>query len=254
MADGGSRLRPMAARLSGLPWSRLSLAAGNLVPLAGVAFWGWDAFLLLILYWMETVVVAFWTFVRMARPEPPAFIPGRFDAVRRFFLPPLVSALYSIHTGIFIAAHLGFLWVLFSGDWDQRTGGLAPFLYDAVLREGLWVPLVLMFFAHGAFIVMPMLTRLMPRLMNALTRTDWSEDTVSPEGALSALTGRIFIMQIVIIFGGWFAMTVGSLAPLMLLVLAKTVVDWHSAPEPRPLKVADDVGRYRIVFTRKRKH
>ena len=41
--------------------------AANLIPLAGVLFWQWDTFQLLMLYWMETVIVAFWTIRRLAR-------------------------------------------------------------------------------------------------------------------------------------------------------------------------------------------
>ena len=36
----------------------------------GVIFWGWDAFVLLILYWLETAVIAFWTVVRVATSSP----------------------------------------------------------------------------------------------------------------------------------------------------------------------------------------
>jgi hypothetical protein len=39
--------------------SVLILVAANLVPLVGVIFWGWDAFVLLMLYWLETAVIAF---------------------------------------------------------------------------------------------------------------------------------------------------------------------------------------------------
>ncbi|MBN8964880.1 MAG: hypothetical protein J0H89_05750, partial [Rhizobiales bacterium] len=39
------------------PGTIITLIA-NLVPLIGVLAWGWDAFLLLTLYWMETVIVA----------------------------------------------------------------------------------------------------------------------------------------------------------------------------------------------------
>lgn len=38
--------------------STLILVAANLVPLLGIAFWMWDVFLLLSLYWMETAVRA----------------------------------------------------------------------------------------------------------------------------------------------------------------------------------------------------
>ena len=36
----------------------LLLLAANLIPLVGVLVWGWDAFVLLMLYWLETAVIA----------------------------------------------------------------------------------------------------------------------------------------------------------------------------------------------------
>ena len=44
----------------------ISLIA-NLIPLYGVLYWQWDAFRLLMLYWTETVIIAFWTIVGIAR-------------------------------------------------------------------------------------------------------------------------------------------------------------------------------------------
>jgi uncharacterized protein DUF6498 len=46
--------------------STVLLIASDLFPLAGIAFWHWDTFLLLMLYWMDTAVIAFWTIARIA--------------------------------------------------------------------------------------------------------------------------------------------------------------------------------------------
>ena len=37
---------------------------GNVTPLYGVLYWQWDTFQLLMLCWMETVILAFWTLMR----------------------------------------------------------------------------------------------------------------------------------------------------------------------------------------------
>lgn len=44
--------------------------AANLVPLAGVWYWGWDAFQVLIIYWAETVVIGGWALMRIATLPP----------------------------------------------------------------------------------------------------------------------------------------------------------------------------------------
>ena len=44
----------------------LVLLAAIFIPLAGVIAWGWDALVLLVLYWLETAVIAFWTVLHIA--------------------------------------------------------------------------------------------------------------------------------------------------------------------------------------------
>ena len=75
MTESGSNAAAWPARGNWLHPATALLLLANLYPLLGVMLWGWDAFLLLMLYWMETVIVAFWTVVRVARwrrPAPPA--------------------------------------------------------------------------------------------------------------------------------------------------------------------------------------
>ena len=45
--------------------SVLALLAANLYPVVGVVFLGWDAFYLLILFWMENLVIGFYTVIKM---------------------------------------------------------------------------------------------------------------------------------------------------------------------------------------------
>ena len=53
-----------AARLR-LPPSALVLVAANLVPLAGVLFFGWSVFATLLLFWVENVIVGGFNVLRM---------------------------------------------------------------------------------------------------------------------------------------------------------------------------------------------
>ena len=56
------------------PVSAWVLVAANLVPLAGVLLWGWDAFALIALFWMENVIIGVFFVLRMlcADPRDPA--------------------------------------------------------------------------------------------------------------------------------------------------------------------------------------
>jgi len=97
------------ARYLFLPATLATLAV-NLIPLYGVLWWGWDTFQLLMLYWIETVIIAFFTIRRLARlPEELArrarakTDPGDFA----------LTSFFTLHAGIFIAVHFIFLWAFF---------------------------------------------------------------------------------------------------------------------------------------------
>src|SRR5262245_60597542 len=96
--------------------SNLVLLAANLVPLVGVIVWGWDAFVLMMLYWLETAVIAFWTVMRVAALSPEQLADITHEDGRRKFSPLGMAAFFTLHAGIFMLVHFLFLWALFSGD------------------------------------------------------------------------------------------------------------------------------------------
>jgi hypothetical protein len=48
----------------------LILVAANAVPIIGVLYWQWDAFLLHMLYWLESAIIGFWTMARIVASAP----------------------------------------------------------------------------------------------------------------------------------------------------------------------------------------
>ena len=214
------------------------LLIANLYPLIGVVLWGWDAFLLLILYWMETVIIAFWTIVQVARMPPGAAGALETNGGRKVTAPLAIAGFFTLHAGIFISVHLVFLWTLFSGDWSKRTGGLLPFFRYAIGTEGLWVPVAFLFVARGAFVLIRLLPDgVLPWFPRDQALSQQAAKT-RMDGLLLGLYGRIVVMQVAIIFGGWFAMTIGSMAPLILLILCKTAADLmlQAGPAAPPTK------------------
>lgn len=95
--------------------SVLILVAANLVPLIGVIAWGWDAFVLLMLYWLETAVIAFWTIVRIATLPRDALGKIRYEGSDQTPSPLGLAAFFTLHAGIFMGVHFLFLWELFAG-------------------------------------------------------------------------------------------------------------------------------------------
>ena len=76
-------------------WRRpsvLALVASNLVPVAGVLFFGWKIFPLVFLYWSENVVIGVFNVLKMI------FAAGAKSVVSRFFLIPFFCAHYGIFT------------------------------------------------------------------------------------------------------------------------------------------------------------
>ena len=198
----------------------LFLIGANLLPLAGVFFWGWDAFVLLILYWLETAIIGFWTALRIVINPSTIDVNGR--PMNQMGLGGRIGlALFiAVHAGIFMAVHLVFLWGLFSGDWSGRIHGIGDFVRELIIGTDLWIPLVLLFVVRGWLVLSPPV------------RCRW----VWPGGRGGVIAGgdnfivdlylRIFVMQATIIIGAWFALMAGSsTAALALLVVLKTAAE-----------------------------
>jgi hypothetical protein len=185
------------------------MLAGDVVPLVGVLYWGWDAFVLLMLYWTETVVIAFWTLARIGLTPPETSArPSIFQTLRRNRGTVLFFAL---HSGIFMFVHLVFLLVLFSGDWFAKTGGPIAFLCAIFIGSGIWIPLAFTI-ASGAVSLATAL-----RAAPSAPRDDWS--------MVGGLYKRIVIMQLTIIAGAFFVEAIGSIVPLVIMTVLKLLVD-----------------------------
>jgi hypothetical protein len=204
----------------------LILIAANLVPIVGVILWGWDAFILLMLYWLETAVIAFWTTVRIATMPRDALGDIKFDGSDKPAAPLALAAFFTVHAGIFMGVHFVFLWTLFSGDWSQKIHGPRSFIELIVIDTGLWLPLAVLFVVRGALIMFdsiePWLRR---RFRIAPARAD-ERGLLSPsETLLSGLYARIVVMQVTIIFGAWFALLIGTAGAYIFLIAIKTAID-----------------------------
>jgi hypothetical protein len=197
----------------------LVLVAANLVPLLGVIYWGWDAFVLLILYWLETAIIAFWTIVRLVLADPTEI--GDVRAERqtpsslrgRLFL----AAFFTFHAGIFMLVHFVFLWTLFAGQWADVVHGPVSFVRELIVGTDLWIPLLVLFFVRGWSVLGPM-------VRDGLGLEAAEQPKVS-QSIIGGLYTRIIVMQFTIILGGFIANALGSVGALILLILGKTALD-----------------------------
>jgi hypothetical protein len=109
-------------------------------------FWGWDAFVLLCLYWLETAVIGFWTILRvvtMSRER--GSVSGRSISGTL-----AIGGFFTVHAGIFMTVHMVFLWTLFAGPWAPRLHDARDFIRPIVIGQGLWLPLLALFVGQGA--------------------------------------------------------------------------------------------------------
>lgn len=192
--------------------SSLLLIAANALPIVGILFWHWDAFLLLLLYWMETAILGFWVMVAVAiSPARSVNIFGQ-DLSRIGMI-----AFLLLHSGIFMGVHFMMLWELLAGGWASRIHGVVDFLKLVVIGQGLWLPLLVLFLARG-------FVQLIAERRQPLVLSD-NEGSLLRSGPLFGFYLRIVIMQLTLILGGVIAVFAGAGVSLITLVVIKTAID-----------------------------
>ena len=154
------------------------LIAANLLPIVGVVYWGWDAFVLLMLYWLETAIIGFWTILRLVSLNAASRSDMGFGGPGRVAGAVGTGLFFTVHAGIFMTVHFLFLWVLFAGDWAKRIHGPVEFVRVIVIATDLWISLLVLFVARGAALFLPLLRRnsasLRTPLPNRAPASRWS--------------------------------------------------------------------------------
>jgi len=210
-------------KLSKKDWLDLpvvALLAANAIPLFGVLFLNWDAFYVVLLYWTENIVVGFYNVLKMmfaAVPRPVAHL-------GKLFLIPF----FIVHYGGFTAIHGFFVLALFhkdaqgppmgGTDWPcflvfvQMLFNVIRYMYSVIPPQVRFAVLAL-FISHGVSFV-----------QNYLIKREYT--TAKPDKLMGSPYGRVVVMHIAILAGGFLTMAVGSPAPLLvILVVLKTILD-----------------------------
>lgn len=166
--------------------------AFNAVPLAGVAFWGWSAFELILLYWLENVVIGVRTLIAIV-------LSGRFHGKTGAIA---TGVFFTIHYGIFCLVHGVFVFFLFGGALGSNS--VAPM--------GLAVPIGLLAIVawQGALLAIH------------ITRGDDS----TPMDLMNSPYPRIIALHVTILFGGYLLMSLDwPHAGIVVLAIVKTLMD-----------------------------
>jgi len=199
--------------------SAVLLVAVNLVPLIGVALWGWSLMLILVLYWLESGIVGAINVFKIARAEGPMSpsIGGSTVTIRMTGLAAGLArggliAFFVLHYGIFWVVHgvFVFLLPLFAG---LSTAGSAPMDFGPLPLDGVVFATVALVASH-----------VVSFFVNYIGRREYL--AVSPQGQMMSVYGRVFVLHITIIAGAFLVGFFGSpLAALALLIGLKTAID-----------------------------
>lgn len=203
------------------------LIAVNLIPVLGVLFLDWEIFPLILLYWLENVMLGVLQVVRIVLAPVEAGVPRLAAQAGKLFLIPF----FTVHYGIFCLVHGVFVFVLFAGDGplgrepDFPTPGV---LMREMSAHHLWIPALALFASH-AF-----------SLLRHLAAGEAAVQ-VGPK-MMGEVYGRIIVLHVAILFGGFAVMLLGSsLIPLLLLIALKTGIDLkaHQAKHERAASSAE---------------
>lgn len=181
----------------GLPLtSMVALVAANLLPLVMVLLGEWTLEQVILLFWAESAVIAFYTLLKMAVVERWwAIFPGLF---------------FLGHFGGFMSIHLLFIYELFFHASSSGVGALEEL---ARVFAPVQLALLGLLLSHGTSFA-----------VNFVMHREYEGERV--QRLMTAPYKRIVVMQLVLIFGGWMVMLLHDPAPaLAMLIVFKIIAD-----------------------------
>ena len=188
--------------------SGLLLIAANLIPLAGVLWFGWDIGNLFLLFWLESAIIGLFNVLKM-------FVIDKWQTV---FMGPFFIA----HYGIFMSGHLLFIFGFFL---EGEEGGSMSLEAVSGILQSMWPAVLALFISHGFSF-----------LENFIGKKEYL--LLSIRHQMHEPYKRIIVMHITIIFGGFMVLALNApVLALVLLILLKTGMDLagHVREHTRPV-------------------
>ena len=197
--------------------SGIALVAANFVPLAMVLLgWG-SAGGLVVLYWAENVVIGFYTVLRMLES-------GRGSLAEKIGK----SFFFCLHYGMFCLVHGVFVATLFLPREQQGAMYTAPtWPGPLVLLQPLWQGASAMGLFSPRALLLPLLALIVSHGVSFYTNylRNGRYLRSRPDDSFMRPYGRMFLLHVFIIGGGFFVAQHAAVLPLAALVVGKTVMD-----------------------------
>jgi uncharacterized protein DUF6498 len=202
--------------------SLFALLLANALPIAGVLFFGWSVFPLVLVYWLENVVVGAFNVAKLllAKPAEPVYWLGKA------FLVPF----FVVHFGMFTYIH-GVLVVALLGPKGTQPFDLLGTIPPAIEANHLGWAVVGLVASHG-----------LSFYWNYLKNGEYQRASLN--ALMTQPYGRVMVLHFTVLFGGWIVMLLGSpLLALVLLVVLKTAADLRAHKAERRKFAALDEGK-----------
>ena len=195
--------------ISRADWLRPSVFAlvlANLVPLVGVCLFGWEIFPLMILFWSENVIVGVFNVLKMLLAD----LQSPVVWLEKLFIIPF----FCVHYGMFTFVHGMLVIGFFGGGLHHGRGFPNVGTFWQVLQENHlgWAIL-------GLFV-----SRGISFATNYLGNGEYKN--ASLQQLMQQPYGRIVVLHLAILFGGFLMMALHSpIWGLVLLVVLKIALD-----------------------------
>ena len=239
------------ARATSSTTSIVLLVTFNLIPLAGVLFWGWNVATLLVLYWVENGIVGLLNVPKMLLAQGPDEPATRVVDVRGLGPvnvarggPTSKAALvpfFLVHYGIFWLVHGVFVFTLplFIGGVANAVGpgalvpdpGLGSVAFDYRVVDPRSPDLSAVAFGAIGLAI----SHTASFLLNYIGRGEYRRTSAARQ--MFAPYGRLLILHLTIILGAFLSLAIGSpIGAIVVLVLLKATVDlgFHLREHSRP--------------------
>lgn len=192
-------------RLTARSPSALVLVLSNLVPVFGVFFADWDVGAIMAIYWLENVAIGILNAVKMLLARG-----GGTPVAARAGM----ALFFCVHYGIFTLVHGVFVFAVFQKEGPLGGGrGGSPFAAMGSAAGDYGLAFLALFGSH-----------LFSFFVNYLGRGEFRQKHVAL--VMVQPYGRIVILHVTILLGGFVTMVLGSPRPvILLLVFLKTFGD-----------------------------
>lgn len=184
--------------------SVITLILSNIVPVLGVIFLDWQAFAILFLFWFENIVIGVSNVFKMALVAPNNTRVGAKVSAISFFI---------VHYGIFTLVHGIFIFVIFGGFFEETEPSSVFDVFGNFADLQLWWAILALVISHTVSF-----------FTNYIGKGEYKNTTLNQ--LMGQPYGRVVILHITIIIGGFLVALFGSpVVGLILLIALKTFID-----------------------------